>query len=97
MKTFMLLLAFTVMDPEGVTMDEEVHILSRHFDDQTECKDFVDAWGDVIRHRGPRKVQEMVDNKYTVKLKYVGCVPAPDQKVLEIKPQPIDETLNEED
>lgn len=91
MKTFMLLLAFTVIDPDGVKMDEEVHILSRHFDDQQECKNFVVNWGDVIRHRGPRKVQEMVDNKYTVKLKYVGCVPSPDQKELEIKPAEEDE------
>ena len=93
----MLLLAFTVMDPEGVTMDEEVHILSRHFDDQQECKSFVESWGDVIRHRGPRKVQEMVDNKYTVKLKYVGCVPSPDQEELEIKPLPEDEDEDNND
>ena len=49
MKTFMLLLAFTVIDPDGVKMDEEVHILSRHFDDQQECKNFVVNCGDVIR------------------------------------------------
>ena len=86
MKTFMLLLAFVVIDPDGVKMDEEVHVLSRHFDAEDDCRDFVRSWGDVIRTRGPEKVQEMVDDRYKISLKYVGCVNTPDQSKLEIKP-----------
>ena len=51
-KTFMLLLAFTVTDPEGEVRDEKVHVLSRHFDTQLECKQFVNTWEDTIRDRG---------------------------------------------
>ena len=40
-KTFMLLLAFTVTDPAGEIRDERIHVLSRHFDTQIECKEFV--------------------------------------------------------
>ena len=60
MKTFMLLLAFVVIDPDGVKMDQEVHVLSRHFDAEDDCRDFVRSWGDVIRTRGPEKVQEIL-------------------------------------
>ena len=41
----MLLLAFTVIDPEGELRDEKVHILSRHFDTYSECKEFVNDSG----------------------------------------------------
>ena len=47
----MLLLAFTVTDPEGEVRDEKVHVLSRHFDTQLECKQFVDTWEDTIRDK----------------------------------------------
>ena len=40
-KTFMLLLAFTITGPDGEIRDERVHVLSRHFDTQTECKEFI--------------------------------------------------------
>ena len=40
-KTFMLLLAFTITGPDGEIRDEKVHVLSRHFDTQTECRDFI--------------------------------------------------------
>ena len=86
MNAFMLLLAFVVIDPDGVKMEEEVHVLSRHFDVEKDCRDFVGSWGDIIRTRGPEKVQEMLGDGYKISLKYVGCVPTPDQSKLEIKP-----------
>ena len=51
-KTFMLLLAFTITGPDGETRDERVHVLSRHFDTQTECKDFIHSWSGSIKDRG---------------------------------------------
>ena len=39
-KTFMLLLAFTVTDPSGIDRDEKVHVLSRHFDTEQECQKY---------------------------------------------------------
>ena len=86
MNAFMLLLAFVVIDPDGVKLEEEVHVLSRHFDGEQDCRSFVESWGDIIRTRGPEKVQEMVDDRYKISLKYVGCVRTPDQSKLEIKP-----------
>jgi hypothetical protein len=53
MKTFMLLLAFVVTDPNGSELDETVHILSRHFDEKVECETFIKDWENVIRVRGP--------------------------------------------
>ena len=47
-KTFMLLLAFTVTDPAGEIRDEKIHVLSRHFDTQLECKEFVNNWEHII-------------------------------------------------
>ena len=41
MKTFMLLLAFTITEPSGIERDEIVNVLSRHFDTKPECVEFV--------------------------------------------------------
>ena len=43
-KTFMLLLALTVTDPDGIERDEKFHVLSRHFDTKELCLEFIDNW-----------------------------------------------------
>ena len=76
-KTFMLLLAFTVTDPEGFERDEKVHVLSRHFDTQLECKQFVDSWEETIKDRGLSSVQSMLADGWGVDLTYIGCTLSP--------------------
>jgi len=81
----MLLLAFSVTNPEGSVLDETVHILSRHFDEHRECTQFIENWGDTIRNRGPRQVSELLKEGFEVKLTDVRCVPTPP------KPKPVEE------
>jgi len=76
-KTFMLLLAFTVTDPSGEVRDEKVHVLSRHFDTQLECKQFVDTWKDTIKDRGLSTVQGMLADGWKVDLIRSGCTLSP--------------------
>ena len=79
-KTFMLLLAFTVTDPEGFERDEMVHVLSRHFDTQLECEEFIGSWEEMIRDRGLSTVQGMMAEGWKVDLTHIGCAPAPELK-----------------
>jgi|TARA_B100000524_G_scaffold49166_1_gene23202 hypothetical protein len=76
-KTFMLLLAFTVTDPEGEVRDEKVHVLSRHFDTQSECKEFVNDWEFMISDRGLKTVQSMLADGWKVDLTHIGCTLSP--------------------
>ena len=81
METFMLLLAFTLIEPSGFLRDEIVNVLSRHFDTKTECVEFVEDWEDTIRSRGLEAVQEMLKEDWKVDLVHVGCTTKP---VLEV-------------
>ena len=76
-KTFMLLLAFTVTDPAGEIRDEKIHVLSRHFDTQLECKEFVNNWEHIIRDSGLSTVQGMLADEWKVDLTYIGCTKSP--------------------
>ena len=76
-KTFMLLLAFTVTDPAGEELPAKVHVLSRHFDTQLECKQFVDTWENKIRDRGLSNVQSMLADGWSVDLTHIGCTLSP--------------------
>ena len=78
-KTFMLLLAFTITGPDGETRDERVHVLSRHFDTQTECKDFIHSWSGIIKDRGLSTVEMMLAEGWTVSLDEIGCSQNPSQ------------------
>ena len=78
-KTFMLLLAFTITGPDGETRDEKVHVLSRHFDTQTECKDFIHSWSGNIKDRGLSTVEMMLAEGWTVSLDEIGCSQHPSQ------------------
>ena len=76
-KTFMLLLAFTITDPDGMTRDETVHILSRHFDNKIECITFVNDWSGTIQDRGLETVQGMLAEGWKVSLSEIGCAVNP--------------------
>ena len=78
-KTFMLLLAFTITGPDGEIRDERVHVLSRHFDTQTECKDFIHSWSGIIKDRGLSTVEMMLAEGWTVSLDEIGCRQNPSQ------------------
>lgn len=80
-KTFMLLLAFTITDPEGIERDEKVHILSRHFDTQNECVNFVNDWSGVIKDRGLSTVQDMMAEGWEVNIAEIGCAVNPTQAI----------------
>ena len=82
MKTFMLLLAFTITEPSGIESDEIVNVLSRHFDTKPECVEFVQDWEDTIRSRGLDAVQDMLKDGWTVELVHVGCTEKPNLEVL---------------
>ena len=72
-KTYMLLLAFTITSPAGEVRDEKIHVLSRHFDTKIECVEFVTDWRETIRDRGLSSVQSMLAEEWTVSLDRVGC------------------------
>ena len=72
-KTFMLLLAFTITGPDGYTRDEKVHVLSRHFDTQVECKEFIHSWSGIIKDRGLSTVEMMLAEGWSVSLDEIGC------------------------
>ena len=76
-KTFMLLLALTVTDPDGIERDEKFHVLSRHFDTKELCLEFIDNWQSVILSRGKRAVNEMLDDGWNVEVAQVGCTTLP--------------------
>ena len=78
-KTFMLLLAFTITGPDGETRDERVHVLSRHFDTQVECKEFIHSWSGIIKDRGLSTVEMMLAEGWTVYLDEIGCSQNPSQ------------------
>ena len=77
----MLLLAFTIPDPEGIERDEKVHILSRHFDTQNECVNFVNDWSGVIKDRGLSTVQDMMAEGWEVNIAEIGCAVNPTQAI----------------
>ena len=76
-KEFMLLLALTVTDPDGVERDEKFHVLSRHFDTKELCLEFIDNWQSVILSRGKRAVNEMLDDGWKVDIAQIGCTTPP--------------------
>ena len=78
-KTFMLLLAFTITGPDGETRDERVHVLSRHFDTKPECIDFINSWSGIIKDRGLSTVEMMLAEGWTVSLDEIGCRQNPSQ------------------
>ena len=75
----MLLLAFTITGPDGETRDEKVHVLSRHFDTQTECKEFIHSWSGLIKDRGLSTVEMMLAEGWSVSLDEIGCSQNPSQ------------------
>ena len=78
-KTFMLLLAFTITGPDGETRDERVHVLSRHFDTKPECINFINSWSGLIKDRGLSTVEMMLAEGWTVSLDEIGCRQNPPQ------------------
>jgi len=76
-KTFMLLLAFTITEPSGVKRDEIVHVYSQHFDTEVECFDFIDSWGHKIKEAAPKRLEEMFKEGWKVKLNSVSCAENP--------------------
>lgn len=74
----MLLLAFTVTDPSGVDRDERVHVLSRHFDSNKECINFIESWENAIRSKGVETVQSMLAEGWEIRLDHIGCTEKPE-------------------
>ena len=101
-KTFMLLLAFSITDPDGITRDETVHILSRHFDTIEHCITFVQDWSGTIQDRGLETVQGMLAEGWKVSLSEIGCAVNPATSietisVVKFKPEVESEEEEEED
>ena len=92
-KTYMLLLAFTITSPSGEIRDEKIHVLSRHFDTKIECVEFVTDWRETIKDRGLSSVQSMLAEGWTVSLDRVGCIQAPSQRVKDPIPADVDYRL----
>ena len=77
----MLLLAFTVTDPAGEELPAKVHVLSRHFDTQKECVNFVNDWSGIIKDRGLSTVQDMMAEGWKVDIAEIGCAVNPTQAI----------------
>ena len=77
----MLLLAFTITDPDGFERDEKVHILSRHFDTQNECVEFVNDWSGTNQPRGLGTGRGIMADGWEVAIAEIGCAVNPTQAV----------------
>ena len=86
----MLLLAFTITSPAGEVRDEKIHVLSRHFDTNIECVEFVTDWRETIKDRGLSSVQSMLAKGWTVSLDMVGCSQNPSKVVEGSAPTDVD-------
>ena len=75
--TFMLLLAFTLTEPDGAQRDEIVHVFSQHFDTEVKCLEFIDTWKDTIKTKPPQSAEEMFKDGWKVKLNSVSCAENP--------------------
>ena len=73
-KIIMLLLAFTVTDPDGIDLDEQFHVMAKRFDTVEKCTEFVQDWGEIIKDRGVQAATDLIKNGYTIKLDEIGCV-----------------------
>ena len=78
-KTYMLLLAFTITGPDGDVRDEKVHVLSRHFDTKVECRNFINSWSGVIKDRGLSTVEGMLAENWKVTLDKIACAQYPSE------------------
>ena len=79
-KAFMLLLAFTVTDPTGADRDEKIHVLSRHFESEQVCEQFIENWENAIREKGVETVQGMLADGWKIRLQHIGCTEKPHTK-----------------
>jgi len=95
--TFMLLLAFVITDPDGMTREEKIHILSRHFDNKIECITFVNDWSGTIEDRGLRTVQGMLAEGWEVTLSEIGCAVNPASSIETISVVKFPEVKREEE
>ena len=66
---------------QKVLRDEKVHILSRHFDTQKECVNFVNDWSGIIKDRGLSTVQDMMADGWKVNIAEIGCAVNPTQAI----------------
>jgi len=70
---YALLLAFSLISPEGDVQDETIHVISRHFDAHEDCNEFISNWGEIIESRGTEKVNDLLKDGYKVELIKIGC------------------------
>ena len=69
----MLYIAFAITEPNGTVMDEEIRVISKHFDRVEDCKSFIESWHDTIKTRGVEAAEGLLKEGYQVKLKKIGC------------------------
>lgn len=69
----MLYIAFAITEPNGSVMDEEIRVISRHFEKVEDCKLFIEKWNDTIKTRGVEAAETLLKEGYQVTLKKIGC------------------------
>lgn len=74
---FMLLFNFSLTTPDGDQRQEIINVYSKHFESKTECEEFLENWGWLIRGKGADSLQDMLKEGYTVKLNSVTCSAVP--------------------
>ena len=85
-EVFMLMFNFAVVTPDG-PQDEVFHVYSKHFDTKVECESTLETWTSYIHNSATDKLNEMLKDGYSVKLKSVKCAPAPKNGVHEEAPK----------
>tara|TARA_R100000315_G_C5135600_1_gene77519 strand:- start:33 stop:266 length:234 start_codon:yes stop_codon:yes gene_type:complete len=72
-ETVMLYVALAVTEPSGNTIDEEFRVMSRHFDTEQECEDFINNWKSFIETRASDTAQTLLKDGYKAKITELGC------------------------
>ena len=72
-ETMMLYVALSVTKPDGNKMEEEIRVMSKHFDTTEECDDFIVNWEFFIRSRGLDAASSLLKEGYEAEIVELGC------------------------
>ena len=69
----MLYIALSVTEPNGNKMDEEIRVMSKHFDTEEECQEFMYTWEYFIKSEGLNAARSLLKDGYEAKIIELGC------------------------
>ena len=73
LETVMLYIALSVTEPSGDKMEEEIRVMSKHFDTIEECRDFIDTWESFIQYEGINAARSLLKEGYEAEIVKIDC------------------------